>query len=98
MLSKVPVLCSRGLAVATAACSANQWPKSVLAQSACSLTNSRGFLTTSSLATLDSSSGPGLTEEQENMFALAREFAKEKMLPHAAAWEEDKASGYATRT
>lgn len=24
------------------------------------------------------------------MFALAREFAKEKMLPHAAAWEEDK--------
>lgn len=24
------------------------------------------------------------------MFAMAREFAKEKMLPHAAAWEEDK--------
>jgi alkylation response protein AidB-like acyl-CoA dehydrogenase len=33
----------------------------------------------------------GLSEEQENMLALAREFAKEKMLPHAAVWEEDKA-------
>jgi hypothetical protein len=40
-----------------------------------------------------SSSSPafGLTEEQEQIFTLAREFAKEKMLPHAAAWEEDKA-------
>ena len=26
------------------------------------------------------------------MFQMAREFAKEQMLPHAAAWEEDKAS------
>jgi hypothetical protein len=24
------------------------------------------------------------------MFEMAREFAKEKMLPHAASWEEDK--------
>lgn len=26
------------------------------------------------------------------MFEMAREFAKEKMLPHAAFWEEEKAS------
>ena len=32
-----------------------------------------------------------LTEEQSQIFAMAREFATEKMAPFAARWEEEKA-------
>ncbi|MCE7029854.1 acyl-CoA dehydrogenase family protein [Jiella avicenniae] len=31
-----------------------------------------------------------LTEEQEQIFQMARDFAAEKMAPHAATWEEEK--------
>ena len=32
-----------------------------------------------------------LTDEQSQIFAMARDFAVEKMAPHAASWEDDKA-------
>ena len=31
-----------------------------------------------------------LTDEQEQIFQMARDFATEKMAPHAATWEEEK--------
>lgn len=65
------------------------------------LSSSRHLSSTPILASEEagSSSSPAysLTQEQESIFALAREFAKEKMLPHAAAWEEDKARSSCTK-
>ena len=95
MLSRLPVLlqCSRGL-VATVATAPLL---SAARQQPSSQSFDRSFLTTSPSAAAagegeGSSTYGQLSEEQESMFQMAREFAKEKMLPHAAAWEEDKAS------
>jgi hypothetical protein len=96
MLSRLPALlqCSRGLAATVA--TAQPW-LSAARQQPSSQSFHRSFLTTSpSAAAAGESEGSStygqLSEEQESMFQMAREFAKEKMLPHAAAWEEDKAS------
>jgi hypothetical protein len=80
-------------AVAVAARNAAQpWATSAAQQTIASTSEPiRSLSTTQAPADNDSSMAYGLSEEQENMLALAREFAKEKMLPHAALWEEDKA-------
>jgi hypothetical protein len=99
MLSTLPLLCSRSLVgavggVAVAARNAAEaWATSAAQQPTASISEPvRSFSTPQAPADNGISLAYGLSEEQENMFALAREFAKEKMLPHAAAWEEDKAS------
>jgi hypothetical protein len=91
MLNRLVLGCNGGLPVAaacsTAACA--WWRRDVLQPPVQGFFQQPGS-PQQRFSSSEASNSYGLSEEQENMFALAREFAREKMLPHAAAWEQDK--------